>query len=181
MLHFLFDNMCMLEHLRGLYVIFIYVIWNGLLLVISGFNELLEMETNLHSSIMICTISTLTHKQIRGWFYRNDGDIFHIETCHKSPLAKFYLIYIQHVDCSLFNSFFSFESLTIQFWFYYIVCKGGVLTTTCPWFNNCNSFFIIQPNSLTQHLNTPCLTTQYLLGSPLWLINFKHILWTSFH
>jgi hypothetical protein len=56
----------MFEHLHGLYVIFIYVIWNGLLLVTSGFNVHLEMETNPHSSTMICTISTLTHKQLRG-------------------------------------------------------------------------------------------------------------------
>lgn len=140
MLHFLFDNMCMFEHLRGLYFIFIYVIWSGLLLVTCSFNVHLEMETNPHSSIMICTISTLTHKQARGQFYRSDGDIFHITTCHKSPLARFYLIYIQHVNFSLFNSFFSFESLTIHFLVYYIICMGGVLTT-CPWLNNCSSPF----------------------------------------
>jgi hypothetical protein len=126
----------MLEHLCGL-----YIIWNGLLLVTNGFNVHLEMETNLDSSIMICTISTLTHKQTTSWFCRSDGNIFHIATCHKSPSTKFYLIYIQHVDCSLFNSIFSFESLTIHFWFYHIVCKGGVLTTICLWLNNCNSFF----------------------------------------
>jgi hypothetical protein len=136
MFHFLFDNMCMLEHLHGL-----YVIWSGLLLVTSGFNVHLEMETNPHSSIMICTISTLTHKQTRGWFCRSDGDIFHIATCHKFPSARFYLIYMQHMDCSLFNSFFSFESLNVHFWFYYIVCKGGVLIAICPWLNNCSNHF----------------------------------------